>query len=368
LHAGAFQVGLLATIGYLPLALFGLPAGVWADRLPRRRIMLAADIARGLVLASIPMAYLFGHLQLAQLYVVTFCVGGLSVFFDVASPAYLPSLVGGADLAAANSRLQVTEQGAGVIGPGLAGWLIGLAGAPMAITADAASYLASAAFVSRIKQRDPSPPSAPAGRTNMGRELLDGIRAVTRQRQLRAIAVCTALINLFGRTMVILIPLYLVRDAGYRPAGIGIVFSLGAIGFLIGAAGAERTIARLGLGTAIVTGAVIASASLLLIAIPPASLAGPWTAAALFIYGIGALTFTVSNGTLRQLTIPSELLGRTTATMRMLTWIAQPVAGLLAAWWGTNLGLHAALWIGALGALLAPIPLLTARLARHNAA
>jgi hypothetical protein len=111
-----------------------------------------------------------------------------------------------------------------------------------------------------------------------------------------------------------------------------------------------------------VAGGTVAAVSLLLIAVPPVSAAGPLIAVALFVYGIGALTFTVSNVTWRQLATPAQLLGRVTASMRLLIWIAQPVAAVLAGWLGSRLGLHHALWLGALGALLAPVPLLTAGL------
>ena len=361
LHAGAVQVGLLAAAGYLPLALLGLPAGAWADRLPRRSVLIGADLARCLVLASIPIAYLLGSLTIGQLYIVTFCVGGLSVFLDVAYPAYLPSLVARSDLGRANSRLQVSEQGAAFLGPGLAGWLIGLVGAAFAITADAASYLASAALLGRIKHRE-TKPSTSTNRTRLRTEIVEGLRAVATNRVLRAIALSAAIVNLFGRMIVVLLPLYLIRTAGYGPTTIGIVFAIGSIGFLLGAATADHTARRLGLGPAILAGATVAALAFLLIAAAPTRTAAPFVVAALFIYGIGALTFTVNNATLRQLTIESQLLGRTTAAMRQLVWIAQPIAGVTAGWLGHRVGIHTAIWIGAIGALTAPIPLLAAKL------
>ena len=365
LHAGALQVGLLATLGYLPLAIFGLPAGVWADRLPRRAIMLAADIMRAVVLATVPLAYLVGELHMAQLYVVTACVGALTVFFDVAYAAYVPSLAMRDELARANSRLQLSEQSAGVAGPGLAGWLIGAIGAPLAISADAVSYAISAAFVGGIRHREVRVSAPTATRVHLRAQIVDGIREVASHRQLRAIAICAAVINLFGRMMVILVPLYLVRAAGYRPTAIGVVFTIGSVGFVVGAARADRVVERLGLGRAIVVGASVATASLILIAAPPAALAGPFVAAAMFVYGMGAVTFTVGNATLRQLTVAPDMLGRTGATMRVLTWIAQPIAGVLAAWLGTVAGIHVALWVGAVGVLLAPVPLVRSGLAEQ---
>lgn len=191
---------------------------------------------------------------------------------------------------------------------------------------------------------------------------------VTTNPTLRAIALCAAITNLCGRTIIVLLPLYLVRTAGYRPATIGLLFATGSLGFLIGAATADHTAGRFGLRPAILTGAIIACASFLLIAAAPTRAAGPFTATALFVYGIGALTFTVNNTTLRQLSVPSQLLGRTTAAMRQLIWIAQPVAGLLAAWLGSHIGLRAAIGIAALTALTAPLPLLTTKLTQPTTA
>lgn len=261
--------------------------------------MMTADIARFAVLATVPVAYLLGVLAIGQLYAVTFCVGTLSVFFDTAYPAYLPALVPRADLARANGRLQIGEQGAAVLGPGLAGWLVGLVGAPLAVAADAASYVASAIFLGRIGHREPSRRHHADGHARIHARIREGIGEVAASRQLRAIAIAAAIINLFGRMMVILVPLYLIRDARYPAFAIGLVFAVGSVGFLAGAAIADRVAQRIGLGRAIVLGGTVAATALLLIAAPPAALAGPATAAAMFIYGNGALVFTVSNITLR---------------------------------------------------------------------
>lgn len=362
LHVGALQVGVLAALGYLPALLFGLPAGAWADRMPRRSIMIATDLTRLVVLVTVPSAYLLGVLTIGQLYAVAFCVGALSVFFDVAASAYLPSLIPRDGLAKANGRLQISEQGAAVFGPGLAGWLVGLIGAPVAIAVDGASYLASAAFITGIRHRQAPPERQIGHQMPMRIQIAEGIRQVAASRQLRSIAIAAAITNLFGRLMVVLVPLYLVREAGYRPAAIGVVFACGSVGFLLGAAAADKVAARIGLGRAILFGGTVAALALFLIAAPPPALAGPFIAAAMFIYGIGALTFTISNATWRQLVTPDEMLGRVTAAMRLLTWAAQPAAALLAGVLGAKLGLREALWVGAAGVLLAPIPLLTARL------
>jgi MFS family permease len=364
LHASALEVGVLAAAGYLPLAVFGLPAGAWVDRVRRRRVLMVTDLARAVVLASIPLMHGLDHLTIVQLWIVALLVGGLSVFFDVAYASYLPTLVDRADLARGNSRLQVSEQGAAVIGPGLAGWLIGLVGAPLAIATDAASYLGSAFFVGRIRHREPS--EAAASRQPLRTQIAEGLQYVFAERYLRGIAVAAGLINLFGRMMVVVLPIYLVRSVGYSATAIGIVFAIGAVGFLLGAALADRVTKALGIGITIVVGGTVAAAALLLFALPSASIAGPFVAAGMFVYGIGALNFTVANATLRQLMTPGELLGRTTASMRFLVWVAQPVAALLGGVLASQIGLHATLWIGAVGALSAPAVLLSSGLASAN--
>ncbi len=357
LHATPFEVGMLAALGYLPLALFGLPAGARVDRMQRRAVLLAADVARAVVLGSIPVAYAAGHLTIAQLNAVAFLVGAMTVFFDVAYVSYLPSLVSRDELIRANSQLQASEQGAAVVGPGLAGWLIGVLGAPFAVALDAASYVGSAAFVRRIRSREPGPTMAtPPER--MRTRIAEGLRYVAADRYLRAIATAAGVVNLFGRTIMIVVLIYLVRMAGYSATGIGVVFSVGSVGFLAGALLADRVVARVGIGKAIVGGGCVAAASFLLMAVPPPGVAGPFVAAGLAVYGLGALTFTISNATLRQATTPPEILGRVTSSMRVLVWVAQPAAGVLAGWLATAIGLRGAIWVSAIAALAAPLPLL----------
>src|SRR5438309_4311121 len=158
LRANAFQVGLLSTLEFLPFILVGLPAGVWVDRLRRRPILIAGDILRFLTLGSIPLAYKLGALHIVQLYVVAFLTGIGTVFFDVAYQSYLPSLVDRDQIVDGNSKLEISRSGAQLAGPGLAGALIQLLKAPVAILVDALSYVDSAVFVFSIRGGEPPPP------------------------------------------------------------------------------------------------------------------------------------------------------------------------------------------------------------------
>src|SRR2546430_11887586 len=159
LSASPAQVGLLNATGTLAWPAIGLFAGVWVDRLRRRRILVATDLLRAAMLGSIPLAFALGHLSLLQLLLVAALVGGLTVFFDLASSAHLPSLVPRADWADANAKLEVAQQAVATGAPGLAGLLITALSAPFAIAFDAISFLASGLLIART---DASYPALPA--------------------------------------------------------------------------------------------------------------------------------------------------------------------------------------------------------------
>src|SRR4029077_2206218 len=139
-----------------PFLLIGLPAGVWVDRLRRRPILIAADVGRAAALGSIPIAYAFGHLTIWQLYSVSFVSGCLTVFFDVAYQSYLPSLVERVHLVEGNAKLEISRSAAQLVGPGLAGVLVGLIKAPAPIAVDALSYVGSVLFLLAIRKPEPA--------------------------------------------------------------------------------------------------------------------------------------------------------------------------------------------------------------------
>ena len=155
LHATPFEVGALTAVEFSPFVLFGLPAGVLVDRRRRRPILIWADIGRALALVTVPIAYAFDVLSLAQLLVVVFVTGTLTVFFDVAYQSYLPALVARDQLVEGNAKLEISRSAATIAGPGLGGLLVQWLGAATAVVADAASFLASAFSISRIRGAEP---------------------------------------------------------------------------------------------------------------------------------------------------------------------------------------------------------------------
>ena len=196
LDASAFEVAAIGVAEFLPFLLFALPAGVWVDRLRRRPILVIADVGRGLALATIPVFYAFDALTIWQLYVVTFAVGTLTVFFDVAYQSYLPSLVNREQLVDGNSKLEVSRSAASLAGPGIAGVLVAAITAPYAILVDAISFFASGGFIFGIRREEPPPEKAE--QPSMRKELAEGLRYLLGHRYWRPITATVALSNGFG--------------------------------------------------------------------------------------------------------------------------------------------------------------------------
>jgi MFS family permease len=362
LHASTFQVGLLTTAGYAAFLLIGLPAGVWVDRVRRKPVMVAADVTRMLVLASIPVAYGLGVLTLAQLYMVTFIHGVAAVFFDVAYLSLVPGLVGRQHVAEANAKLQGSVSVAQVSGPSAAGFLIGLLTAPVAFLADAASFAVSVLTLLIIRDREPAP--GRAQRRSLRAEMAEGLRFVVTHPILRMIAGCTATANLFGSAMLAISVVFLVRQVHLGAATIGALTSLGAIGGVAGALSCG--VLRRWIGSArliwLSLAVTLPFGLLIPVTFPGAGLA--CYAVGLFALSFGGVVYNVHQASFRQLLCPHRLLGRMNATIRFLVWGTIPLGGLLGGALGSWLGNRAALWACAIGACLAPIWVLASPLRR----
>jgi len=363
LKVDAFQFGLLNTIEFLPFILLSLPAGVWVDRLRRRPILIAGDIGRGLALASIPIAFALNALTIWQLYIVGFTVGCLTVFFDVAYQSYLPSLVDRDDILEGNAKLEISRSGAQIAGPGVAGFVIGIVSAPIAIVLDSLSYFASAAFVFRIRKGEPPvvrPEYRDGGKgPSMRSEIAAGLRYVLTHPYLRSIAACTGTSNLFSNIGFGILILYLVRPPlNLTAAQLGVAFSVGSVGFLAGALLANRIGGRLGVGPTIIGSAILFGPSFILVALAPASDALPWVIAAIFLGSFGGAVYNINQVSLRQAITPPRMQGRMNATMRFIVWGTIPIGAMLGGFLGNAIGLHPTIWIGAIGGIFSFLPLL----------
>lgn len=352
LQAGPVEMGLLAAVTAAPTALFSLFAGVWVDRLPRRRILIAADLGRALLLATIPIAFVLGVLSLIQLYVVGFAVGTLSVFFVVAYQAYLPGLVGRPHLIDANGKMNASSSLAQLAGPGVAGVLVQVFTAPMPVVLDALSYVASVTGLSLIRR--PEPVVTPRTR-HMRAEIREGLAALLGHPILRPLVMGGAIMILFLSAQVAIFVLYLSRDLGLDPSVIGVIFAVGAVGALLGALFAASIARRVGIGPSFILGAVFVTVGLT----ARAAVFGPMEAtvaaiaATQFLLFFGAALFNVNGPSLRQALTPGHLLGRVNASWRFLVWGTGPFGALLGGALGAALGLRAALLVTGLACLLA---------------
>jgi MFS family permease len=356
LDASAFQVALLTTFDFLPFLLFGLPAGVWVDRLARRPVVIATDVGRAVALLTIPLAYALDVLTLGQLYAVGFTVGVLTVFFELAHTSYLPSLVQREQLIDGNSKLEVSRSGAYIAGPGLGGVLVGFLTAPGAIVVDAASFIASAVLVLRIRAREQWAASAGV-RTGLRRELGEGLRYVARNRYLWPIASCTAVLNLFWNAAFAVYFVFLARELDLSAAVIGLVLTLGNVGWLAGALVAGRVTERLGVGWTLAGSAFLFGPSGVLIALAPESEPLPFLIAAQALGSFAGVLYNITSMTLRQSVTPERLQGRTVGAIRTVVWGVTPLGALLGGALASVVGLRATFWIAAVGSAAAALPI-----------
>jgi MFS family permease len=250
LNAGPGAMALLGVAGTLPTLLFGLLAGVWVDRLPRRPLLIGADLARAVLLGSIPVAALVGALRLPQLYVVAFLAGVCTLVFEVAYHAVLPTLVPSAQLVEGNSKLELSRSAAEIAGPGLAGGMARAVTAPGAIAMDALSVIASALCLRHVRPAELSAPVEPAPR-QLRAEVVDGLRVIHGEPVLRALVVGVALLQVANAALETVVLLYLARTLGLGAALLGVVFAAGNVGFLAGALLPERMAAWFGVGPSI---------------------------------------------------------------------------------------------------------------------
>lgn len=355
LHRGALEVALLRAFAAVPFLLFTLPAGVWIDRVRRRPLMIAADVGRALSLATIPIAYWLGDLTLAQLYVVAVVHGALTVVFDVSYLSFLPGLVSRERLNEANAKLLGTQAIAQVAGPTIAGALIGAVGAAVAVVANSVTYAASSVFVLHIRGREEKPEPT---RTRRRDELLEGIRYVFGQPNLRTLTVWTALWNLFTSGFFALEVVYFVRTLHWGATEIGIVLALASSGLLLGAAINERLARRFGIGRMIAYSGIVYSA--LTAAVPGA----PRAHAAVVIVVTGFVASTVgffanvNQLTYRQAITPTRLLGRMNSIVRLMYWGTIPIGSALAGVIAGPLGLRTTLFATVIGATVTCIPIM----------
>ncbi len=343
LGATPAELGLIVAARWLPSLLFAVPAGAWADRLARRRhVMIATDLGRAVLLASVPAAVLLGDTGTAHLVGVAFGIGLLSVLFTVNNAGLLPALVPPARYVDGNSLVNGSRALAGVAGPGAGGVLVQLLSAPVALLADACTYLWSALLLARISPAEP--PAASAGGGSRA-----GLRHVLRSPVLAPSLVATAIVNLAAAAIGALFVLYASTTLGLQPWQIGLALGVGAVGGLVGAALAGPVSRRIGVGPTFVVGCALFPASMLLIPLADGSAATAITVLVLseFGQGVGVMGLDVAGAAILTALAPPDQRSSVFGAYQTVNFGVRPLGALAGGGLATLVGVRPTLWIAA---------------------
>jgi MFS family permease len=355
LNATPAEVGLLGVVNTVAFLLIGLPAGVWLDRMRLRRVMVTADLSRAVLLASVPVAWALGVLTIGQLYLAVLICGVATVFFDVATLSYLPTAIGREHLVEANTKLSSWSAAASVAGPSVAGFLVQITAAPVAVALDAGSYLWSALFLRQIRRADDR--MQRASRRPLLKDVLEGIKFVFGHPLLRPIALVGAGTNLFIEIGIVIMPLMYRRELGLSAGALGLFFAFGGIGVFLGSFTARRFGERFGDGPTLVVSGVVGTPFGILLGLMGR---GVWQWVAMLAWLVLLYRVGLSNVilvTIRQKATPDQMLNRMNATMRFLFTGVLAVGAAVAGLIGQYAGVRTALWVSAIGLAFVWVPI-----------
>jgi MFS family permease len=346
LRATTFQVGLLTTATTLAFAVIALPAGALVDRAPKRSTMIWCDLARLLLIGSVPVAAALGVLTLAQLYIVAVAAGVCTVFFDVSYQSYLPALLRQEHLMDGNGKLGATQSFAQLAGPSLGGGLVAAFSAAGAMSADAISYLFSVGSLLGVRTRE-DPPTV--SRVSLRNQIAEGLAFVVKHPILRRVVACTGTSNLFMGIAGALEILFLVRVLHVRPGLTGLIVDGGSLGGIAGGVFAGRLARRIG-------SARIIWVSVLVFCAPQFIAALAWRGWGVLLFPIGygsglfgGVVYNVAQVSYRQSVCPPELMGRMNAAVRWIVWGTLPLGGILGGILGTVIGIRPTLLLAFIG-------------------
>jgi MFS family permease len=352
LKATTFEVSLISILTSLAFLLISLPAGVVVDQVRKHGLMMWCDVARMALLGSIPLAGVLWHVTLWQIYAVATLAGILSVFFDVSYQSYVPVLLDGEQLVDANGKLGATNAFAGLVGPSLGGALVGFMGAARAVAADAGSFAASALSLLFIRTPEPKPERR-AEHISFRAAMNEGLSFVVKHPILRKIVACTGTANFFSSGVGAVDIVFLVRTLHASPTVVGALFSLAAIGGVIGGLLAGWLGRRIGTARIIWVSALVPTPLFLLM-----PLARPGWGVLLFAVGLFAqyclgVVYNTAQVSYRQRICPPQLLGRMNASVRWIVWGTMPLGALFGGALGTWIGVRQTIAVCAVGAIAA---------------
>jgi len=341
LHATSTQMGWLTAMEIVPFVLFSLPAGVWLDRVRKLPVYVFGEFALALIVTSVPLAWGLGWLAMPWMYAVGFAVGTVYSTAGTAAQIVLTQVVARDRLVEAHAKNALANSGSEVAGPGLAGALIKLVGAPLALLVDAVLLIVSALILRGIVVNEERLPRADA---HFGRDLRVGLRFVAGQPMLLALAAAVGGWQMCHNAAMVVMILHATRTLGLSEQSVGLAYIGMGLGTIIGSSWGHRISRRIGPGPCLVLGIAVCGGGWSVLALAPANAWGVFAfALTLMLFGIGAVFVFINFLGLRQAVTPEPLLGRMTSTMRWLILIPAGPGALIGGWLGEHIGLRAAL-------------------------
>jgi len=357
LQASPTQMGVLTAMEVLPFVLLSLPSGVWLDRVRKLPVYVVGELSIALTVTTVPVAWWLGWLSMDWLYFVAFLIGAVNTTAGSAAQIVLTQIVPRARLVEAHAKNALAQSAAEVTGPGAAGALIKLTGAPVALLADAALLLTSAMILRGAPVREYPVRHHEA----FWPAMRQGLRFVRDQPLLVMMAICVGTWQMCNQAATVVQILVATRELGLTERGVGLSYVALGAGTVLASATGYRVVRRLGPGPTLMLGFAICGCAWLLLAIAPMGVLGiACYVLMLFAFGVGAVFIFINFLSLRQAVTPGPMLGRMTSTMRWLILLPAGPGALLGGWLGEHVGLRAALVFAGGTALL-----LTALIWRH---
>jgi MFS family permease len=350
LKATPSQMGVLTAMELLPFVLLSLPAGVWLDRVRKLPVYVVGEGVIAVVLASVPIAWYFDLLSMPYMYAVAFSIGCVFVTAGTASQIVLTQVVARERLVEAHAKNALASSGAEVAGPGLAGVLIKLLGAPFALLADALLLVFSVLILRGLRVTENL---VSKEETHFWRDLKEGLQFVASQPLLVSLSVSVGLWQLFHQCAMVVQILFATRELGLNENQVGLCYVGLGVGTVVASIFGSRISSRIGPGPCLILGFAISGVGWIQLALMPV---GPLGIASfvlmLVCFGLGAVLLFINFLALRQAVTPEPLLGRMTSTMRWLILIPAGPGALLGGYLGEHLGLRYAMGLGGVGTLL----------------
>ena len=342
LHAGTFAVALLTGAASLPWLLFGLPAGAWVDRFPKRMVMMICDLISLILFAGIAICAWLGVLTLAQLLTAALLAGLVSVFFKAAFQAYIPQLLQKDELVDGNAKLQASAAFATVSGPGIGGVVAQVLGMATGVMLNAASFAVSAVCLLAARPAVPDSMSSRPKR-ELGKEIRDGLSFLLRDPYLLPLAAFTSTLSLGISSTDSLMIIFYVRVLGVTPSVTGIILGLMGAGGLFGAVISARLVRRYGSARGMLICRILLTFALLF----PLTTRGIGLifSAGWFVVTAGIISGNVISLSFRQARCPARMLGRISASYYTMTYSSLALGAIFGGALGTLIGVRPALWV-----------------------